>query len=165
MTTPVPPVVFVYADFIAQYPEFASVSSGAMTGYFARASLYFANNASNLNGIAGGDINVMTLLMYLATAHVAWLSAMRDLNGNPSSTGTQPPPAIVGRINSAGEGSVNVSAEWKGEGSPSQDWWLQSQYGASFWEASAPARIMRYIAHPTFVSTFPFGRRFGGPFC
>lgn len=144
MTTPV--VSFVYADWVGAFPVFSGVSSGLATGFFNRASLIFANASSNP---AFSDGN-MTMLMYLLTAHIAWLNAPRDAKGNPATTGTPPPP-LVGRINTASEGSVTVGAEWDsgGSASPTQAWYLQSQWGAEFWAATAQYRTARGVMNMT----------------
>lgn len=158
-----PPVVFSYADFIAAYPVFNAVMSGQMTGYFAIASTLFGNNTVNLNRF-GGDLTVMTAIMYAATAHVAWLQASRDVNGNPSTNGSQPPPGIVGRVSSASEGSVSVSSEWSKVDSSSEAFWIQTQYGALFWQMTAGVRTAHYLQNPAVraVPLVPYGYGRGG---
>lgn len=167
MTTASPPVVFDYNAFIAAYPIFDAVSPGQMGGYFAIASALVANNLVNLSRF-GGDVSIFTTVMYAATAHVAWLQSMRDVNGKPSSSGSQSPPAIVGRISSASEGSVSVSSEWQsGEVSPSEAFWIQTQYGALYWQLTAGIRTAHYIGNPAVVPRvlFPYGRARGCAWC
>lgn len=160
MTASTPPVVFNYATFIALFPEMAGLSSAQAQAYFLQAGLYFANTTANPAFCDGN----MEMLMYLVTAHIAMLRAPKDANGFVSSTGTAASP-LVGRINSASEGSVSVGVELKGGGSPSEEFFTQTQYGIDFWQATAQYRTMRYAAQPTFVPSsrfLPFGRRFGG---
>lgn len=155
MTTPA--VTFDYAVWVARYPEFSAVSEPLATAYFGEAGLYCENVTSNPAFPAG----VLPTLLNMLTAHIAWLNAPRDANGNPASTG-QPAPNLVGRINSAAEGSVNVGLEWKGSGSPSEDWFTQTKYGAAFWQASAQFRTARYVAHPTIVAGGAYPLAFSG---
>lgn len=150
-------VVFNYADFVAQYPAFVGVSSQQAQGFFNRACLYFENETTNPAFTSGN----MATLLYLLTAHVAQLSSPRDANGNPV-TGGQPAPGLVGRISSANQGSVSVSAEWKGSGTPSEEWYIQTPYGAEFWQATAQYRTWRYGANPTMVAgpLYPYAPRY-----
>jgi hypothetical protein len=145
-------VTFSYAYWIAAYPEFAGCSQDQGQAWFDRAGLIFTNTTYN-----PAYPDNLSPLLYLLTSHIGWLNAPRDANGNPATTGQAPSP-IVGRINSASEGSVSVGAEWKGSGSPSEDWYIQTRYGAEFWQATAQYRTARYIAHPTIVSPgiFPY---------
>jgi hypothetical protein len=100
----------------------------------------------------------------MLTAHIAWLNAPRDADGNPASTGSPASP-IVGRINSASEGSVSVQADIGDAtaGSPSQPWYMQTRYGAAYWAATAQYRTARYVANPVFVPGpgYPFAN---GPY-
>lgn len=148
MTTPA--VTFTYADWIAQFPDFANVSQAAATGYFNRASILCANDTCNPAFGLDGTGGMLLTLLYLLTAHIAWLNSPRDANGNPSSTGTSPSPPIVGRINSAVEGSVNVGADMgdANAGSPSQAWYMQTKWGAEYWSATAGFRTARYVGTP-----------------
>lgn len=147
-----PAVVFNYAVWVARYPEFSAVSEPLAQAYFNEAGLYLANKG----WIAA--LPTAPTLFNMLTAHLAWLYAPRDLNGNPSSTGTVAPP-LVGRISSASEGSVSVSTELTSSGSPSEGFFTQTKYGLSFWQATAQFRQALYVARPTFVA----GPIFGGP--
>lgn len=133
-----PAVTFDYALWTARYPEFSGVQKPLAQLYFDEAGLYLANEESNPCFSAG----ILPTLLNMVTAHIAALNSIR--NG-------QDPSPLVGRISSASEGSVNVSVEWKGSGSPSEEWWTQTKYGAAFWQATASYRQMRYFANPTVV--------------
>lgn len=141
-----PPVTFDPAEFKASFPVFAGCTDAQLATYFRIAGLYCWNSTQNPAFPSGN----LALLLDLATAHVAWLNAPRDAQGNPSAAGAPPSP-IVGRINSASEGSVSVGAEWTGSGSPSEAWWIQTQYGAMWWQATAQYRTARYLPNPTIV--------------
>lgn len=152
-------VTFDFATWTAEYPEFAAVSPAQGQAWFNRAGLYFENDTCNPAYAVGATL--FQTLYYLLTSHVAWLSALRDANGVPAATG-QPPSPIVGRISTASEGSVSVSAEWKGSGSPSEEWFIQTKYGAEFWAATAQFRTARYAARPTLIAGprfVPYGGR------
>lgn len=134
-------VTFDYTAFIARYPEFTLVLQPMATEFFNEAGLYCANDACNPAFGAG----ILPTLLNMLTAHIAWINAPRNAQGQPDSTGTQTASSLVGRINTATEGSVSVGSEFKGDGGPTQDWYLQTKYGAAFWAASAQFRTMRYI--------------------
>lgn len=156
-----PPVVFDYTAWTARYPEFAGVSPAQAQGYFAEAGLYCANSTLNPAFCVG----ILPTLLNMLTAHIAWLYAPRGPNNQPAAVGQQA-SSIVGRIDTATEGSVNVHADM-GEanaGSPSQAWYMQSAYGASYWFATSQFRTAKYFANPTFVPSVIYsGRRgFGG---
>ena len=149
-------VAYNYATWIANYPEFAACSSAQGQAWFNRAGLFWANDGSGLES----NPTIQEQLMYMLTSHLAWLNAPRDPNGNPAATG-QPAPAVVGRISSASEGSVSVSTEWAGSGSPSAAWFIQTKYGAMYWQATAGYRTFRYAAQPTIVPTGAFPGPYG----
>jgi hypothetical protein len=153
------PVIFDYSAWVATFPEFTNVNSAQAQMYFDIATLYFANCGWT------AAIKIAPTLLNLLTAHIAWLLSPRDASGNPSSTGTQEAPQIVGRISSAGEGSVNVSVELTPSGSPSEAFFAQTKYGYAFWAACAPLRTFQYAARPTRVLNGPFpygyGNRYG----
>jgi Protein of unknown function (DUF4054) len=156
------PIVFNYAVWIAEFPEFAAVSQPLAQSYFNRATNFWNNCGwqASLPNAAG--------LLNLLTSHIAWLNAPRDANGNPASTG-QPASPLVGRIDQASEGSVSVHADM-GEataGSPSQAWYMTTKYGAEFWYAVAAFRTARNVRGPSSAPVQPIynwgaGRRFGG---
>ncbi len=148
-------VTFEYANFVAAFPEFANCSQPQLTGYFNRATLLFANA-----GWTGALPQAPTLLDLL-TAHIAWLSAPRDGDDAPSSSG-QPASPLVGRISNASEGSVSVQVDM-GEadaGSPSQAYYMQTRYGSEYWAATAQFRtafpVIRPRVPPGLAGSFPF---------
>lgn len=120
-------VAFDPTAFKARYPAFASVDDGLLGLYFAEAALYL----NNTNASIVLDVPVRTMLLYMLTAHIAFLAA-RDAG-------------MVGRVNTATEGSVSVGSEF-GPPVGSQAWFAQSQYGASFWQATLRFRTFIYVA-------------------
>lgn len=125
-----------YALFQAQYPAFATAPPEAtLQAYFDMAGEIWLRNDGT------GPVRSATLqatLLNMLTAHLAQL-----FNG-PDGTGAT---GIVGRISSASEGSVSVSTEFTG--SENSAWFLQTPYGAAFWQATAAFRTFaRYIPGP-----------------
>lgn len=129
-----PAVVFDPAAFKVRYPEFAAVSDAMLTACFTEAGLYLSN-ASNS---PVQDIPRRTLLLNMLTAHIAWLGGTLNADNMPKP---------VGRISNAGEGSVSAGFEYLTPGT--QAWFVQSQYGASFWQATSSLRSFRYAARST----------------
>lgn len=128
---------FVYSDFIAQYPAFATAPPQAtLEAYFALAGEVWLRNDGT------GPVRTTTLqtaLLYMLTAHLAQLFS--GPNGND-------PSGLVGRISSATEGSVTVSTEY--EGTMNSAWFNQTEYGATFWAATAAFRsFAAYLPGPT----------------
>ncbi|EKT3011237.1 DUF4054 domain-containing protein, partial [Salmonella enterica] len=83
------------------------------------------------------DLNEREQLLFLLVAH---LCSLRGLG-----SGKDGQSGLVGRITSASEGSVSVSVD--NSGSNDASWWyLQTPYGAAYWQATAPYRSMQY--HP-----------------
>ncbi len=119
------------------FPEFTGrVAAPQATGFFARAGLMLPN--SDTGPVA--DPATRTAMLYLVTAHMA------QLHG--SIAPGQGPSGLVGRVSSAGEGSVSVSADM-GPVTAQSAYWLQTPYGAEFWQAMAPYRLgARYVPPP-----------------
>lgn len=149
MTTPTPAVTFDNAAWIAGFPEFTAVGAPLGGTYFARAGYLCANDACNPLYQTPG---MLADALYLLTSHIAWLNAPRDASGNPAATGAPASP-IVGRINTASEGSVSVGADMgdANAGSPSQAWYMQTRYGAEYWAITAGMRTAQYVPGPLYV--------------
>jgi Protein of unknown function (DUF4054) len=128
-------VVFNFGEFIGVFPEFSTVNSGAAAFNFSLATLILNNSCCSVVV----DANVRQNLLYLLTAHLTALA--QGVNG-------QPPQGIVGRIDSAGEGSVNVTAEYASEVGQSLAYFAQTKYGAQFWQLTSPFRTMTTIVGP-----------------
>lgn len=121
-----------YAAWSSLFPEFSNVTEDQYGMYFDLATQYCRNDG-------GGPVSkasIQTRLLNLMTAHIAFLLAGNNTSGGASE--------LVGRISSAGEGSVNVSAEMPGVNANSA-WFMQTKYGAAFWQATAAYRTMRYL--------------------
>lgn len=153
MTAPPPAVAYDHATWVGGFPEFAAVTDAMGRNYFNRATFLCQNNSQNPTF---GTPGMLESLLYLLTSHIAWLNAPRDALGNPAATGTPPPP-IVGRINTASEGSVSVGADMGDAtaGSPSQAWYMQTRYGAEYWAATAGVRTFRTVPAVARVGAVP----------
>ena len=127
-------VVFDPTAFKARYPEFAAVPDATLTACFMEAGLYL----SNADNSPVQNITRRATLFNMLTAHVAYLGGLLSADGMPRP---------VGRVSQASEGSV--SAAFEGPPTGSAQWFQQSQYGASFWQATTSLRGFRYIAQPT----------------
>jgi len=119
-------VTFDYSAWVARYPEFSSVLESTAAMYFSEATLYCDNSGQS----RVTDESVRSVLLNMLTAHIAFIAA-RDAG-------------VVGRISSASEGSV--SASFSGPTPGTGEWFLQSKYGAAFWQATAQYRKARMYA-------------------
>lgn len=126
-------VVFDPAAFKAAYPEFSAVPDATLNGYFVRSQLFLANKDCPVQ-----DEAKRLQLYWLLVAHIARLAGALNPGGVPGP---------VGRTSSATEGSVSVSMEYSA--SMGASWFVQTSYGAAFWQATAYLRSFRYVARPT----------------
>lgn len=128
-------VQFDLAAWRALYPQFSAVTDDQIEDL----CLPIAEVACRNDG--GGPVtkaSIQTTLLNLMVAHVA------QLNFAPTAAGITPGGSgVVGRVNSATEGSVSVQAEMAA--TQNSQWYLQTQYGATYWQLTAPYRTMRYV--------------------
>lgn len=123
-------VAFNYAAWLVRYPEFAAVTEPQAQECFLDACIYLNNTDTSVVT----DLAVRARLLNMLTAHIAQLSYGSTI---------QPLSPLVGRIEAATQGSVSVTAKYAEPGSNA--WYLQTQYGASYWQATAPFRTFRYV--------------------
>lgn len=123
-------VAFDFPTWAATYPEFAGLPPIAVAGYFMTAGTLCDNTDTSV--IADGSVGGMrSVLLGMLTAHIAALFR----------PGSSP---LVGRISSATEGSVTVQAEM-GPATGSSAWFMQTKYGALYWQATSVYRTMTYF--------------------
>lgn len=135
-------VTFSEAQFLMRYPQFsafATATPGRLQMLFDDVTLLYINNTPSSYV---RDVKLRELLIYLVMAHILQISGVLTPAG-AGSTGSQ-----VGRVSSATEGSVSASLDM-GSTSANAAWWLQSQYGAEYWNATARFRTFRYAAAPS----------------
>lgn len=125
---------FSAADFKVLYPNWAAVPDAQLQGYFDIATIYLRNDGSG----PVRSTSTQTMLLYLMTAHITQLSI--GANG----LGASP---LIGRVSSASEGSVSVGSDYPS--TPNNAWFVQTPYGASFWQATAAYRMVHYSPGPT----------------
>jgi hypothetical protein len=130
-------VVFDPTAFKSAYPQFVAVSDAALTNYFNLATLYLSNADCSIVQ----DIPRRTTLLWLLTAHIGYLSGALSPDGQPG---------LVGRISSATEGSVSVTADMPS--SPNAAWFNQTAWGAMFWQSTLSLRSFRYRMQPTRIT-------------
>lgn len=115
-------VIFDQTGFLLRYPEFSSVAAQLQL-FFNEACLYCKNDDTSLI-----DDPPRGLLLWMLTAHVAKLNATD----------------AVGRVSQAKEGSVSASLDM-GPIAGSSAWFMQTKYGAAFWQASKQFRSGFYM--------------------
>lgn len=130
-------VVFDPEAFKAQFTAFATTPDAMLQMDFALATFYLNNSPRSVVH----DLGMRAALLNLITAHIAFLLG-RIAAGDGSDA------ALVGQVQSAGEGSVNVSLV--ASQSQSGEFWKQSQYGNIFWQMALPFRSFRYFPAPVF---------------
>jgi hypothetical protein len=134
--------------FKAIYPEFTTVAAAALNLNFALAQLILNNTCQS----SVCDATVRETLLNVLVAHITAL--FNGVNGQPAS-------GVVGRVAGATEGTVSVTIEYAAGVSQSQAWFVQTPYGALFWQMTVGFRTMRYISAPAScgpAGTWP-GRR------
>lgn len=124
-------VVFDVDAFRERYPEFDAVSDSLLNAYFVEATVYLNN--TDLSPVT--DVDVRAVYLNMLVAHLAALN---------SGVGGQKASGLVGRVTSASEGSVSVSVD-AGPSGASSWWYLQTPYGAAYWQATLPYRTIRYL--------------------
>ena len=124
-------VVFDAATFQQQFPAFASLSATVLQNNFNLATLQLNNSYSS----AVQDAPTRAALLNLLTAHITAL-----LNG----AWGQPPSGAVGRVANATQGQVTVQLEFTTE-SEAAAFYLQTQWGAIYWQSTAIYRTMRHV--------------------
>lgn len=121
-------VSFEPSAFKSAYPEFAGVADLALRQYFAQAELLINNTDSS----RVTNVTEREMLLGLLVAHIA---KMRQSAANGG--------GLVGRVSSATEGSVSVSADM-GQVTNTQAWYAQTTYGADYWALTSKYRRFRY---------------------
>ena len=133
-------VLFDQTTFLANYPEFVAT----VAIYPTCAQVGFNRACTILNNTDSSPVpeDKRADMLYALSAHI--VAMFFGVNG-------QKPSGLVGRVSSAHEGSVSVSADM---GSVTQDraWYYQTQYGAMYWTMARAYRSALYIAPPVTAS-------------
>lgn len=128
-------VVFDPVSFVARYPQFANVNAALLQAMFDEAAALYLNN-SPMSIVR--DLTERAVLLNLIVAHLGTLSGILTPAGEGSDA------TRVGRVSSASEGSVAASFDMGPQAARSA-FWLQTQYGATYWQATSKYRHMRYV--------------------
>lgn len=135
-------VQFNYDGLVKMFPAMAPVGPELLEVYWTIATTMHANDGSG----PIGSTSLQSSLLNMLTAHIAQLFAPKDPAGNPSAAGNTT-AGVVGRVQSATEGSVSIStAALEGFNTAQASWLGQTQFGAMYWAATAQFRTMRYVA-------------------
>ncbi len=142
--------VFDYAAWNTLYPELAGVTPARAALLFQQAGLYLDNS----DGSIVQDVDRRLMLFNMLVAHLATLGGALEADGKPT--------GLVGRVTSAGEGSVSVSVD-AGVEPGTAAWYAQTAYGYAFWAAVRPYMRMQYrpVAQPSFDPFYGFPGRVG----
>lgn len=144
------PVVFNYANWLRNYPQFGSVNPGQAQEFFNRATTLINNSPLSRIPYAPNASPPVETRLYILNAAVAHFACLET----PDATGNVRP---VGRISQAAEGSVNLSLEYMMPSSDNQAWWNQTTYGAYVWAATLNYRSARYVPGPQGRGGIAFG--------
>lgn len=141
-------VVFVPEEFKVAFPEFATVADAMLTINFNLATLQLNKGCTS----RVVDAQERDTLLNLLTAHITQLR--NGINGQPASL-------VVGRVSAAQEGSVHADLDM-GTVTLNAAYFLQTQWGALYWQSTAKYRTAVYVPAP--VVCADFGGMGGGPY-
>lgn len=128
-------VEFVPAEFKALFPQFGTVADPLLTSYFDLATMIVNNTCRSMVC----DATKRERLLNLLVAHICALLPVAPNGG--AGSGAQ----VVGHVTAATEGTVTISAQYAALVTNNMAWFIQTQYGALFWQLTANYRTMRYI--------------------
>lgn len=121
-------VVFDPAEFRDLYPSVKGTDA-QLEMHFKFAVWLLGNNECSLVK----DLDMRKHFLYLLVAHMATLD-QRTEEGN----------SVVGRVSSATEGTVSIGLDY-GEMNDNARWYLQTPYGAKYWQMMKQFRSMLYL--------------------
>ena len=147
--------VFNYTSWAALFPILANggVTEEVALSFFDSATLLLNNGDCS----PVQDVDKRLKLLNWVVAHLAALA------GYPLAPGatTPSPPGMVGRVSRATEGTVSVESDY-GTVGENQAWWIQTQYGATFWQMTRWLRTARYVpARPRYFGPAQLLGRYG----
>lgn len=117
--------VFDSSAFKLRYKEFSALTNELLQAYFDEACIYINNTDDSVIE----DAALRLMILNMVTAHIAKLSDA-PLVGRTASVHTS-------------AGGVNVSVQYE---PGTRAWFIQTQYGASAWNAMAPYRAAFFVA-------------------
>ncbi len=122
------------ALFRGSYPELAALTPQQLANYWTMSGQFCDNTPASVitDWSAGG---ARATCLNAMVAHIATL-----MGNGPQGAARG---GLVGRIASAGQGSVNVSLDMPSN--PEAAWFMQTQYGTMFWQLTSPYRMALYV--------------------
>ena len=131
-------VVFVPADFRVLYPQFTDppTTDAMLQNYFLLATFILANCCGSVVQNAVEREQLLNLLV----AHIATITPIQPAAGAGSGA------TMFGPISAATEGSVSVAAGFAASISQNSAWFLQTAFGALFWQITTQYTGMHYVA-------------------
>lgn len=120
-------VAFDPAEFRTLYPTIQATDE-QLTMFFIMAEGFLDNSECSIVK----DLETRKIMLYLLVAHIATLNHQTE-SGN----------AVVGRVASASEGTVSISLDYGTMGN-NERWYLQTPYGATYWQMTKRYRSMLY---------------------
>src|SRR5690625_4536430 len=120
-------VVFDPAEFRTLYPTIQATDE-QLTMFFIMAEGFLDNSECSVVK----NLATRKIMLYLLVAHIATLNHQTE-SGN----------AVVGRVASASEGTVSISLDYGTMGN-NERWYLQTPYGATYWQMTKRYRSMLY---------------------
>lgn len=120
-------VVFDIAEFRALYPSIKATDA-QLVMFFSIAEGFLDNSECSVVK----DLEQRKYMLYLLVAHMAALNQQTEA-GN----------AVVGRLATATEGTVSISLDYGTMGN-NERWYLQTPYGAMYWQLTKRYRSMLY---------------------
>lgn len=135
------PVPFDYQDWAAAYPEFSNVTETQITMRI----LPLARQV--IAGFIGcvTDPQEQINFLWLMVAHLCQLNF---------GTAASPATGLVGRVASATEGSVSVQLDF--QATQNQAWYVQTSYGALFWQLARPYWLGGFSFPAPAPTPFPY---------
>lgn len=120
-------VIFDIAEFRALYPTIKATDEQLLM-FFSIAESFLDNTKCSVVK----DLEQRKYMLYLLVAHMAALNQQTEA-GN----------AVVGRLATATEGTVSISLDYGTMGN-NERWYLQTPYGAMYWQLTKRYRSMLY---------------------
>lgn len=137
--------VWSQSAFLEAYPQFRAVPGPTLQAQFEIAGIYCRNDGTSPIRSA----TLQTTLLFMLTAHLLQIGF--GPNGEGAIAGGKGAPGLVGRVSSASEGSVSVSTDMPSN--PNSAWFMQTPFGANFWQATSNWRRGYYRPGPTRFGT------------
>lgn len=126
--------VFNFDNWVLRYPEFSDVTQAQAQGAFDDSCVFFLDNT---------DLSRVTVPRRLALLGVLVCHLLQLTRG----VGGVGPSPMVGRVSSVTEGSVSLSSDMP-DMPFSAAWFMQTRYGAIYWQATAGLRAGFYVVGP-----------------